>query len=236
MNDNDVIQRLIELQDIDGQIRELQQEAKDIPVRKAQENARLSGVNAALQIAKDQLDAQKKRIKDEETEAEGLRAKIQEMKIAQATLQSNKELQQSIARIEDLERDANAAEERALALQEELPSLVAHVATAQTKVDAEKGGVDGLVDELDARLKDVQAHLAELEQERATKVAGIDPRSRLIYERLYTKRWPVIVTLNEDDVCEGCHMKQPPYVAQKVQHHDGIVTCTMCGRIVYRDL
>lgn len=236
MNDNDVIQRLIELQDIDGQIRELQQEAKDIPVRKAQENARLSGVNAALQIAKDQLDAQRKRIKDEEAEAEGFRAKIQEMKIAQATLQSNKELQQSIVRIEDLERDANAAEERALALQEELPSLVAHVATAQTKVDAEKGGVDGLVDELDARLKDVQAHLAELEQERAAKVASIDPRSRLVYERLYTKRWPVIVMLNEDGVCEGCHMKQPPYVAQKVQHHDGIVMCTMCGRIVYRDL
>lgn len=236
MNDNDVIRRLRDLQDIDRQIRELQQEAKDIPVRKAQENARLSGVNATLQIAKDQLAAQQKRIQDEEAEAQALRDKIAKVKEGMNAGQTNKEMIQTVAQVEGLEEEARAAEDRALALQDELPSLTAHVSMAQTKVDAEKVGVDALVAELDERLASVEAELARFVAERSEMVKLVDPRSRLVYERLMTKRWPVVVPLNDDDVCEGCHMKQPPYVAQRVMHNSGIVTCTMCGRIVYRDL
>jgi predicted nucleic acid-binding Zn-ribbon protein len=31
-------------------------------------------------------------------------------------------------------------------------------------------------------------------------------------------------------------MKQPPFVEQLVQHNKDLVACTMCGRILYRDL
>ena len=55
----------------DGQIRELEREARDIPQRKAQEIARLNGVNAALEIAKSQLAAMQQRIKNEGIKGEG---------------------------------------------------------------------------------------------------------------------------------------------------------------------
>ena len=44
------IQPLIELQDVDGIIRDLEREAKDLPMRKAQESARREGVKADLRI------------------------------------------------------------------------------------------------------------------------------------------------------------------------------------------
>ena len=47
-----VIQALIELQDVDGRIRELEHELKDLPRRKALETARLSGVSDDLTAAK----------------------------------------------------------------------------------------------------------------------------------------------------------------------------------------
>ena len=54
-----VISLLIELQDVDGRIRELEKEMKDIPARKAQENSRLDGACLALAEAKARLvDAQ----------------------------------------------------------------------------------------------------------------------------------------------------------------------------------
>lgn len=245
MNDSDVIQRLIEIQDLDGQIRDLEREAKDIPQLKAQENARLSGVNASLQIAQHQLDDMLAKIKAEEDEAFEIRERVKELKINQTGIQSNKEMQQSIMQIEGLEMDAHAAEDRALALQDRLPSLEDQVAKAKAKVESEKGGVEGLVDDLDARLAEVKAELATLEAQRQEKVAAMtsvqEKKALLVYERLHTKRWPVVVQLAEVDgdphagVCDGCHMKQPPYVAQSVQHKKDIVTCTMCGRILYRD-
>jgi len=234
-----VIQPLIDLQDTDGQIRELEREARDIPQRKAQENARLAGVNASLEIAKNQLVAMQQRIKGEEAEAEQIREKVRGLKNAQLSIKSNKEMQQSIMQIEGLERDAEATENRALALAEEIPTLEKRVADAQEKVDADKGVVDGYVDELDARLAEVKAELDALLKERAEKAEAIsksNPRFLLYYERQRTKRWPVVVTLNHDGVCDGCHMKQPPFVEQLVQHNKDLVACTMCGRILYRDL
>ena len=244
-----VIQPLIELQDTDGQIRELEREARDIPQRKAQETARLAGVNAALEFAKNHLEAHRETIRKEEAEAERLRARVHELKLAQTSIKSNKEMQQSIMQIEGLERDAESAENRALALAEETPSFEKNVAVAQAKVDADQGGVDGLVAELDARLAEVNAELARLQQERAEKskvVSAADPRTLLYYERLRTRRWPAVALLNSDDVCDGCHMKQPPFVGQSVDRNakivesggtvQGPVVCTMCGRILYRDL
>ena len=244
-----VIQPLIELQDTDGQIRELEREARDIPQRKAQETARLAGVNAALEFAKNHLEAHRGMIRKEEAGAEEIRAKVHTLKLAQTSIKSNKEMQQSIMQIEGLERDAEAAEDRALALTDEIPTLEKRVAEAQAKVDAEQGGVDGLVAELDARLAEVNAELARLQQERAEKskvVSNADPRTLLYYERLRTRRWPAVALLNSDDVCDGCHMKQPPFVGQSVDRNakivetggkpSGPVVCTMCGRILYRDL
>ena len=244
-----VIQPLIELQDTDGQIRELEREAKDSPQRKAQETARLAGVNAALEIAKSQLETHRSRIRNEEAEAEQVRTKIHDLKIAQTSIKSNKEMQQSIMQIEGLEHDAEAAENRALALSEDIPFLEKNVASAQAQVDADKGGVDGYVAELDARLAEVNAELARLQQERAMKskaVSDADPRTLLYYERLRVRRWPAVALLNSDDVCDGCHMKQPPFVGQSVDRNakiveqggkvQGPVVCTMCGRILYRDL
>lgn len=244
-----VIQPLIELQDVDGLIRELEREERDIPFQKAQENARLRGVTAELELAKSSLAAMQKRIRDEESEAEALRAKAQQVRIGQPGITSNKELEQSNIQIEGLERDAVAAENRALALQEdEIPVLEARVKDAEEKVAAERGGVDGLVDDLDGRLREVKERLAALCAERVGKadaVKAIDPGFLLYYERLSAKRWPVVVPLSGDDVCEGCHMKQPPFVAQLVGHNtkaaqDGgkqqRAVCTMCGRLLYSDL
>ena len=152
-----VIQPLIELQDTDGQIRELEREARDIPQRKAQETARLAGVNAALEFAKNHLEAHRGMIRKEEAGAEEIRAKVHTLKLAQTSIKSNKEMQQSIMQIEGLERDAEAAEDRALALTDEIPTLEKRVAEAQAKVDAEQGGVDGLVTVFKRRVRVVKA-------------------------------------------------------------------------------
>ena len=59
------------------------------------------------------------------------------------------------------------------------------------------------------------------------------------------KRWPVVVPLTHDGVCDGCHLVQPPSVGQLVSANakngaegkpQSIVACTMCGRILYGDL
>ncbi|MBO7166859.1 MAG: hypothetical protein J6V88_04960 [Kiritimatiellae bacterium] len=236
------IQPLIDLQEVDGRIRELEREAKDLPMRKAQETASLRGDNAALSIAKEHRAAVEKKIEGMEREIEERKNKILEIRTSLPTIKSNKELLQVNIQLETLERENSEAEFRMLAQADEIPTLDAEVVKCQARVDAAQGKVDELVAELDERIAQVNEELESLKQERVEKSAAItNPRLKLYYERIRTKRWPAVVTLNSDNVCDGCHLRQPPSVGQMVDKEKDpsvsidYVCCTMCGRILYRD-
>ena len=239
-----VIQTLLDLQDVDGRIRELELELKDLPRRKALETARLSGDSADLEAAKSALAYSQNRVKNFEADAQALKEKIQQHKQTQAALKSNKEYQQYSIQIDLLSHDLETTENSLIAAMDDLPSAEQRVADAQAKYDAVKGEVDAFCTEIDERIAAVNAELVECTKERAEKVRMVaEPQFLLYYERLRTKRWPVIASLTREGVCDGCHLVQPPSVAQMVDANeklalDGkpqrIVACTMCGRILYR--
>jgi len=240
-----VVQSLIDLQEVDGRIRELESELKDLPRRKALEVARLSGVSADLQAAKANQEYANQRVKSYEEDAKALKEKIAQYKTTQAGLKSNKEYQQYSVQIDLLNHDLEAAENSQLAAMDDQPSAAARTSEAQAKFDAEKGGVDAFCAEIDERIAAVKEELAAAQAERVEKAKLVsDPRFMLYYERLRTKRWPVVVSLTGDGVCDGCHLVQPPSVAQladanakngEMGRPQNIVACTMCGRILYRD-
>ena len=159
-------------------------------------------------------------------------------------LKSNKEYQQYSVQIDLVTHDLETTENNQLAAMDEVPSAEARTADAQAKFDREAGGVKAFCDEIDERIANVTAALAEAQRERAEKAKLVtDPRYMLYYERLRTKRWPVVVPLTHDGVCDGCHLVQPPSVSQMVDANERlgeegkpqkIVACTMCGRILYR--
>ena len=239
-----IIEALVDLQEVDGRIRELELELKDLPRRKALETARLSGVSADLQAAKASQEYAQERVKGYEEDAKALKSKIQELKTTQLGLKTNKEYQDFSLQIDMVNHDLEAAENNQLAAMDDLPSAQARIADAQAKFDAEKGGVDALCAEIDERIAAVKAELAEAQAERTEKVKAVnDPKFLLYYERLRTKRWPVVVALTHDGVCDGCHLVQPPSVGQLADANakngeagkpQSIVACTMCGRVLYR--
>lgn len=241
-----VVETLIDLQEVDGRIRELEAELKDLPQRKAKEVARLSGVSADLSAAKAGQEYANQRVREYEADAQALKDKIHQLKTAQAGLKSNKEYQQYSMQIDLVNHDLEATESNQIAAMDNLPSAQQRITEAQAKFDAEKSGVDAFCSEIDERIAAVKEELAACQAERAEKAKLVsDPKFMLYYERLRTKRWPVVVPLTADNVCDGCHLVQPPSVGQLVSANakngaegrpQNIVACTMCGRILHGDL
>ncbi|MBE6381860.1 MAG: hypothetical protein E7049_02460 [Lentisphaerae bacterium] len=240
-----VIQALIELQEVDGRIRELEHEMKDLPRRKALEMARLTGVSADLTAAKAGLQQSQERVKSYESDAQALKERIQQLKTTQAGLSSNKEYQQYSMQIDLVSHDLEATEASQISAMDDIPSAEARVAKAQEMFDEAKSGIDAVCSELDERIAAVKAELDEAQKERVEKAKLVtDPKAKLYYERLRTKRWPVVVPLTQSGVCDGCNLVQPPSVAQLTDANakngeagkpQRIVACTMCGRMLYRD-
>jgi predicted nucleic acid-binding Zn-ribbon protein len=224
---------LLDLQEIDGRIRGLQQEIRDIPQRKAQEQERLNGAREALARAQAEYKNAQLRVNEAELEVKARRDKIQSIKQNQVLLKTNKEFQMYNLEIAKIEGEIESYEARQMAAMDDVIPVKHRVAEAEAKLKEEQGVVDGYVAELDARLAAVKAELAEAETERAESVKRVTPQFMLYYERLRTKRWPVVVSLQTDCVCNGCHLVQPPSVGQMVRRNQGIVACQMCGRILY---
>lgn len=239
-----IVEALVDLQEVDGRIRELELELKDLPRRKALETARLSGVSADLQAAKTNQEYVNQRIRDFEADEDALKNKISELKKTQMGLKTNKEYQDFSIQIDLVSHDLETTQNNATAALDDIPLAEARVSEAQAKYDAEKGGVDAFCAEIDERIAAVKVELEEAQKERVEKVKAVtDPKFMLYYERLRTKRWPVVVPLTHDGVCDGCHLVQPPSVGQLADANakngelgkpQSIVACTMCGRILYR--
>ncbi len=239
-----IIEALIDLQEVDGRIRELELELKDLPRRKALERARLSGVSADLQAAKANQEYVNQRVKSYEEDANALKEKLQHLKTTQMTLKTNKEYQDFSIQIDLFSHDLETIENNQIAAMDELPSAQARIDEAQAKYDAENGGIEKFCAEVDERIANVKVDLEAAQQERGEKVKAVnDPKFMLYYERLRMKRWPVVAALTHDGVCDGCHLVQPPSVGQLADANakngeagkpQSIVACTMCGRILYR--
>lgn len=239
-----IIEALIDLQEVDGRIRELELELKDLPRRKALERARLSGVSADLQAAKANQEYVNQRVKSYEEDANALKEKLQHLKTTQMTLKTNKEYQDFSIQIDLVSHDLETIENNQIAAMDELPSAQARIDEAQAKYDAENGGIEKFCAEVDERIANVKVDLEAAQQERGEKVKAVnDPKFMLYYERLRMKRWPVVAALTHDGVCDGCHLVQPPSVGQLADANakngeagkpQSIVACTMCGRILYR--
>ena len=239
-----IIEALVELQEVDGRIRELELELKDLPRRKALETARLSGVSADLQAAKASKEYVDQRIKNFEADEQALKDKIAELKKTQMGLKTNKEYQDFSIQIDMVTHDLETTRNNLNATLDEIPFADSRIADAQAKYDAEKSGVDAFCAEIDERIAAVTGELKAAQVERAEKAKAVnDPKFMLYYERLRTKRWPVVVALTHEGVCDGCHLVQPPSVGQLADANakngelgkpQSIVACTMCGRILYR--
>ena len=239
-----IIEALVDLQEVDGRIRELEAELLDLPRRKALETARLSGASSDLEAAKANMEQTQARIKEYEDDAAALEAEIQKLKIAQASLKTNKEYKDFSIKIDLVSHDLETTRNNAIAARDDLPAAQSRLDAAQAKLDEGKGVVDTFCSEIDERIATVKAEHAEALKERDEKAKAVtDPKFMLYYERLRTKRWPVVVELTHDGVCDGCHLVQPPSVGQLANANakngeagkpQSIVACTMCGRILYR--
>lgn len=229
-----VVQPLLDLQEIDGRIRNLHQEIRDIPPRKAQEQERLKGAREALARAQAELKSAQLRVNEAELEVKIRRDKIQSIKQNQVLLKTNKEFQMYNLEIAKIEGEIDSYEARQLAAMDDVIPVKRRVVEAEAKLKEEQSVVDGYVGELDARLVAVQEELAVAEAERAESAKKVTPQFIRYYERLRAKRWPVVVSLQPDCVCNGCHLVQPPSVGQMVRRNQELVPCQMCGRILYK--
>jgi len=227
------INRLMDLQVIDRQLKELEQSLTSIAGRVDQ----LRDENKSNQAELDRLTEQDKEItaarkKAERELAEG-EVRIRNKRMRLTLVRNDKELQALTHEVESL-KDTNQRLETEL-----LTSMEgADVRTARIKELTEaiaKGRVDltAAEKEIAAEVEELKGNIAKHRKAREKVAENIDPGLLSRYQMIFSRRAGVAVALAKGGTCQGCRMRLPPQLYNEIQKHLQIHFCPNCQRVLY---
>ncbi len=227
------INRLMDLQVIDRQLKELEQSLTSIAGRVDQ----LRDENKTNQAELDRLSEQDKEItaarkKAERELAEG-EVRIRNKRMRLTLVRNDKELQALTHEIESLKDTNQRLEGEVLASMEGADTRTARIkelteALAKGRVDltaAEK--------EIAAEVEALKGNIGKTRKAREKIAENVDAGLLTRYQMIFSRRAGVAVAKATGGTCQGCRMRLPPQLYNEIQKHLQIHFCPNCQRVLY---
>lgn len=222
------------LQKKDRKLIKILREIRDIPQRKGDIEAQLSGSKKKLEMALDSKKHTEATLKEQELEVESLNEQVTKYKNQQMDAQTNEQYRAFVKEIGTVEDQIKVLEEKEIQLMEALEQGKIIVAECETKLNGEMAGIADELAELDERAAHLQERAEKMKADRRRAAAGCDKDILLKYTRiLQNKKDFAVVMVEAGGHCGGCHMKLPPQVTNDARNPTKLVSCNFCGRIVY---
>lgn len=228
------LESIYALQKKDRKLIKVLRELRDIPQRKSDIEAQLSGSKKKLEMALDSRKHTEVTLKELELEVESLKEQVTKYKNQQMDAQTNEQYRAFVKEIGTVEDEIKALEEKEIQLMEALEQGKSIVADCEAKLDGEKAAIADELAELDERAAHLQERAEKLKADRMRAAAVCDKAILIKYTRiLQNKKDFAVVLVEEGGHCGGCHMKLPPQVTNDARNPAKLVSCNFCGRIVY---
>jgi hypothetical protein len=229
----EVIEKLLVLQDRDRKIHRVQQELAHISPERESLRAKAATTQSQLEAAKNrvkQIESERKRL---ELDVEAKKSQIEKYANQQLQTRKNEEYKALAHEIEMCKTDINKIEDAEIVLMEQAEAAQKEVVRANGEANAAKKLGDDQVAQLDQREENLKKELAELQSGRAELASAVDEVACSRYERLLKSKGDNVVVGINHGVCGGCHMKLPPQILISCKSQKEIVSCNNCGRILY---
>jgi predicted nucleic acid-binding Zn-ribbon protein len=133
----------------------------------------------------------------------------------------------------DLRRQIGTAEERLLAVMEQLEQATAAATDAEGMLKQVVADRRTREAELIAERKSLITDVRQSQADRDRIRADVDPATLRIYDRLRTTRGGIAVAEVRQRTCQGCRVTMTAAYEQRLRHGEALVTCQSCGRILY---
>jgi len=107
------------------------------------------------------------------------------------------------------------------------------IEVALQKLKDEEGVFLGEKKKIEARVKEIDDRLAQLDAQRKQIMPGIEQKILNRYEKILSSRDGLAIVSVQHDSCLGCNMHVPPQVINLIKMYERIITCEVCNRILY---
>jgi hypothetical protein len=200
----------------------------------------IAGLDAALDRARADVDAARKRLADGITKREELEKVIESQRTLQEKRRTRIEQVKTAREVQALMTELDAARQT-LARQESdwvkaaetTQQQEAAVTEAEARLQALESDQGGERARLDEGKAEVELEREEARQARDASAATVERSLRMRYDRLWTSRTTTVVVPLRGDACGACHTAVPRNRRSQIRAGTHIDSCEGCGVILY---
>jgi predicted nucleic acid-binding Zn-ribbon protein len=228
------IASLLELQEIDRQVMRLTKELENIPARIAQAKSSISELQKKGETIKEVIKKKQITIKSLDNDVESVEQQIAKLREQQLQLKSNEQYKAMSREIENYKAKKDELEDNQLVFMEELENELKNENAAREELEKFSKNIQNEIDILKKREDELTAKIAEFQKKRNEFASLIPPEIYDRYQRIITIKKDYALAQIENGTCGICHMKLPPHIIHETNKPDGLVFCSYCGRILFR--
>lgn len=200
----------------------------------------IAGLDAALDRARADVEAARKRHAEGITRREELEKVIESQRAVQEKRRNRIEQVKTAREVQALMTELDAARQtlarqesdwvKAAETTQQHETAVAEAEQRLQALETDQGGERGRLDE---SRKEMEAERAEAKSARDTSAAGVERTLRMRYDRLWTSRTTTVVVPLRGDACGACHTSVPRNRRSQIRAGTHIDACEGCGVILY---
>jgi predicted nucleic acid-binding Zn-ribbon protein len=226
------IEKLLELQTADKEIRRLQDEVAALPKRVAVIEQKLAGTQAQLEKARAAAKGDEANRKKFEANIKDLQGKISKYRDQSLDVKTNEQYKALLHEIQFAETEIRLNEDRILEVMVNVDARDKEVKAAEAELKAETAEIEK--EKQDARrvTAEDQKKLSEWNAKRDSLRHGISEDVLRQYERVAKFRGTGLVEVR-DQKCTGCQVKLRPQTYNEVRNGEKVMVCESCSRVYY---
>lgn len=230
---NNDLQQLILLQELDVEIRQLQEEIAALPLRQAALEGQFATAVAEYLELKGALDEARTARQTIEAEIETVQQRHQKFRNDLMKATNEREYTTSVREIDISRKTIGNLETEALKLMEQIERLEGQVAAKTPEMETHRQEVDQQLSRLQSQVESAQQRLDGLLARRPEIHGQLAPAARADYDRLSRMKSGLALAQARDYSCQGCRMSLRPQIFNDIRRGDRVITCENCGRILY---
>ena len=226
------IEKLLELQGADKEIRRLQDEVAALPKRVAVIEQKLAGTKAHLEKVRAAAKSDDANRKKFEANIKDLQGKISKYRDQSLDVKTNEQYKALLHEIEFAEAEVRLNEDRILEVMVNVDARDKEVKAAEAELKAETAEIEKEKEDARRVTAEDQKKLSEWNAKRDSLRHGISEDVLRQYERVAKFRGTGLAEVR-DQKCTGCQVKLRPQTYNEVRNGEKVMICESCSRVYY---
>src|SRR5208282_481101 len=228
------IEKLLELQIADKEIRRLRDEVAALPKRVAVIEQKLAGTKAHLEKVRTAAKGDEANRKKFEANIKDLQGKISKYRDQSLDVKTNDHYKALLHEIQFAEQEIRLNEDRILEVMVNVDAREKDIKAAEAELKVETAEIEKEKEDARKVTAEDQKQLAEWNAKRDALRQGISEDTLRHYERVMKHRGSGLAEVREQK-CMGCQVMLRPQTYNEVKNGEKVMVCESCQRIVYYD-